>query len=48
MLISNGITTRNIADKQLPEYKLKGYKEVVAKNATAPLPDKASKKTGGK
>lgn len=28
MLISNGFTTRNIAEKQLAEYKAKGYKEV--------------------
>lgn len=28
MLITNGKTTRNIAEKQLNEYKLKGYKVV--------------------
>lgn len=43
MLISNGITTRNIAEKQLPEYKAKGYKEVVVKAATS-TPAKTAKK----
>lgn len=43
MLISNGKTTRNIADKQLPEYKAKGYAEVVVKSAT-PAPKKPTKK----
>ena len=47
MLISNGITTRNIAEKQLPEYKAKGYKEVVVKAATS-APTKAAKKSGDK
>ena len=50
MLISNGITTRNIAEKQLPEYKAKGYKEVkevVVKAATS-APAKTAKKTGDK
>ena len=47
MLISNGITTRNIAEKQLPEYKAKGYKEVVVKAATS-VPTKTAKKTGDK
>jgi hypothetical protein len=47
MLISNGITTRNIAEKQLPEYKAKGYKEVVTKAATS-TPTKPPKKTGDK
>lgn len=47
MLISNGITTRNIAEKQLPEYKAKGYKEVVAKVTTS-TPTKTAKKTGDK
>lgn len=46
MLISNGITTRNIAEKQLPEYIAKGYKEVVAKAATST--PKTAKKTGDK
>lgn len=45
MLISNGVTTRNIAEKQLPEYKAKGYE--VVKSATS-APPKASKKTGDK
>lgn len=48
MLVSNGITTRNIAEKQLPEYKAKGYKEVVAKSATTSSPTKTAKKTGDK
>lgn len=47
MLISNGITTRNISEKQLPEYEAKGYKEVVAKAATS-TPTKTAKKTGDK
>lgn len=29
MLISNGITTRNISESRLPEYKAKGYKEII-------------------
>ena len=45
MLISNGITTRNISEKQLPEYKAKGFREVV-KSATS-TPNNA-KKSGGK
>lgn len=44
MLISNGITTRNIAEKQLPEYKAKGY-EVVKSATSTP---KTAKKTGDK
>lgn len=28
MLITNGIKTRNIPDKKLPEYVAKGYTEV--------------------
>lgn len=44
MLVSNGITTRNIAEKQLPEYKAKGYKEVVNTAASSSSP----KKSGGK
>lgn len=28
MLITNGIVTRNIADKRFPQYEAKGYKEV--------------------
>lgn len=47
MLISNGITTRNIAEKQLPEYKAKGFKEVVVTAATS-TPKKPPKKTGDK
>lgn len=47
MLISNGVITRNIAEKQLPEYKAKGYKEVVAKAATS-TPTKTAKKPGDK
>jgi hypothetical protein len=46
MLISNGIVTRNIAEKQLPEYKAKGYKEVV--KAATSAPTKAPKKSGDK
>lgn len=42
MIVSNGVITRNIAEKQLPEYKAKGYKEVVAKAATS-TPLKAKK-----
>lgn len=41
MIVSNGVITRNIAEKQLPEYKAKGYKEVVEK--TASKPSKAKK-----
>lgn len=41
MLISNGKKTRNISEKQLPEYKAKGYE--VVKKATSP-----PKKTGDK
>ena len=44
MLISNGITTRNIAEKQLPEYTAKGYKEVAKKAASS----SSSKKSGDK
>lgn len=39
MLITNGVITRNIEAKQLPEYKVKGYRE-----AETPKP-KTSKKT---
>lgn len=45
MLISNGKTTRNIAEKQLPEYKAKGYE--VVKSATS-QPGKTVKKKGEK
>ena len=43
MIISNGVITRNIAEKQLPEYKARGYKEVVVKAATS-TPKKTAKK----
>lgn len=43
MLISNGIITRNIAEKQLPEYKAKGYEVVTTKAATS-TPTKQPKK----
>ena len=43
MIVSNGVITRNIAEKQLPEYKAKGYKEVVANSATTSKPLKAKK-----
>ena len=46
MLISNGVTTRNISEKQLPEYEAKGYKEVV--KAATSAPSKAPKKSGDK
>lgn len=42
MIVSNGVTKRNIAEKQLPEYKAKGYKEVVVQT-TASKPLKAKK-----
>ena len=29
MLITNGITTRNISESSLPEYKAKGYTEII-------------------
>ena len=45
MLISNGVITRNIAERQLPEYKAKGYE--VVKAATS-APAKPPKKTGDK
>lgn len=48
MIVSNGLITRNISEKQLPEYKAKGYKEVVVKNATTSAPSKSAKKTGDK
>lgn len=38
MLVTNGIITRNISDKQLPEYAAKGYKEVKAKAKTSETP----------
>ena len=45
MLISNGVITRNIAEKQLPEYKAKGYEVVKAATST---PTKTAKKSGDK
>lgn len=45
MLISNGIITRDIAEKQLPEYKAKGYEVVKAAASTS---TKAAKKSGDK
>ena len=47
MIVSNGVITRNITEKQLPEYKAKGYKEVVVKAATS-APIKPAKKSGDK
>ena len=47
MIVSNGVITRNIAAKQLPEYTAKGYKEVANKPATS-TPTKTGKKTGDK
>lgn len=48
MLISNGKMTRNIADKRLPEYMAKGYKEVkiepIKKEVKEPAKGKAPKK----
>lgn len=46
MIVSNGVITRNIAAKQLPEYTAKGYKEVV--KAATSTPTKTGKKTGDK
>lgn len=43
MIVSNGVITRNIAEKQLPEYKARGYKEVVVKNTTTSKPKTAKK-----
>lgn len=42
MLISNGVTTRNISEKQLPEYTAKGYE--VVKPATSKPPKKSGDK----
>ena len=42
MLISNGSITRNIEEKQLPEYKAKGYEVVNA--ATSKPPKKSGDK----
>lgn len=47
MLITNGSKTRNIAEKQFPEYKAKGYTEVKpvvgGDKAPAKAPDKGNK-----
>ena len=40
MLITNGIQTRNIAERQLPEYERKGYRVVVVKATTQPAVEK--------
>ena len=42
MLVTNGITTRSITAKQLPEYEAKGYKEVNI--PVIPKPSKTGKK----
>ncbi len=42
MLVTNGSVTRNITEKQLPEYVAKGYGEVEKK--TTPGTPKAPKK----
>ncbi len=41
MLITNGIVTRNIADKRFPQYEAKGYKKVEEK----PKAEKGDKKS---
>lgn len=41
MLVTNGIITRNITEKQLPEYAVKGYTEV--KTPETPKPPKKGK-----
>lgn len=47
MLITNGITTRNIAEKQLPEYVSKGYEVVKTSAPQKPTePVKPTKKKG--
>lgn len=49
MLITNGRITRNIAVSQLPEYKAKGYTEVVvANNATTEPPATKTPQKGKK
>ena len=47
MLVTNGVITRNIAEKQLNEYKTKGYKEVIKEPVKEPLKP-AKKKAGDK
>lgn len=44
MLITNGKQTRNIAERQLPEYERKGYTAVVAKATAQPAEKKAAPK----
>lgn len=48
MLVTNGVITRNIAEKQLNEYTIKGYEEV-AEVAKEPIkaPSKPAKKKAG-
>lgn len=48
MLITNGTKTRNIAERQLPEYERKGYRVVVAEAATQPAEKKATPKKTAK
>lgn len=44
MLITNGKITRNIAEKQLSEYKAKGYEVVTVKTPEKSTEKKPSKK----
>ena len=46
MLISKGNTTRNIAEKQLPEYVSRGYEVVKTSAPEKPKDDKPTKKKG--
>lgn len=48
MLITNGKQTRNIADRQLPEYERKGYTAVVTKATAQPAEKKAAPKKSAK
>lgn len=48
MLITNGTKTRDIAERQLPEYERKGYRVVVAEAATQPTEKATPKKTAKK
>lgn len=43
MIVSNGVITRDIAEKQLPEYKARGY-EAVEKTASKPVKAKKGDK----
>lgn len=43
MLVSNGKQTRNIADRQLPEYQRMGYKVVEPKKPEPKTPVKKGK-----